>query len=271
VTRLVGLFGRPYVNLDDILGTEALAAIDDEITAALALTEPGQTGGSLKHMGVTAPWVNDDGYVDYGDVIERFSFAEWQRLVALADDPGAFDPTQWRQTRFGDETDHPLNVRQMRFLTYRHGVYFPWKVCVHLLENDRWEDKHHGAGKSFTAFARRHLPTTLAWLRSLPFSEVGRVVVFGLLPNDHAPAHRDTEPGTSLSVAQSLSICPRGDKRFYLVDPQQTEEVVVNARLYWFNDMDYHGVKADPFFRYSIRVDGMYRPSFLRDLQRRLR
>lgn len=33
--------------------------------------------------------------------------------------------------------------------------------------------------------------------------------------------------------------------------------------------MDYHGVHADPFFRYSIRVDGVYRPSFLKDLQRR--
>ena len=35
--------------------------------------------------------------------------------------------------------------------------------------------------------------------------------------------------------------------------------------------MDYHGVRSQPFFRYSIRVDGVYRPSFLRDLQRRLR
>jgi hypothetical protein len=267
--RLVGIWGQPFIDMGTVLDASALPDIDVEVTRGLAALEPGQTGGSLKHMGVTAPWVEDDGYVDYGHVIERFTFAQWQELVALADDPTSFDPARWRETRFGDETDHPLNVRQIRFLTYRHSVYFPWKVCVHLLENDRWEDKHSGAGKEFTDAAQALFPTTVAWLKELPFVEMGRIVIFGLLPNDHAPAHRDSEPGRELAVAQSLSIDPRGTKRFYLTDPDHDDELEVDARLYWFNDMDYHGVKADPFFRYSIRVDGVYRRSFLRDLQRR--
>jgi hypothetical protein len=270
MARLVGIWGRPYIGMDDVLDTSALPAIDDEVTRALVDIEPGQTGGGLKHMGICAPWVNEDPYVDYSDVIERFTFSEWQQLVALADAPDDFDPSQWRQTRFGDETDHPLNRRQMRWLTYRYGVYFPWKVCVHLLENDRWEDKHHGAGKDFTEQATTLMPTTVAWLKALPFEQMGRVVIFGLMPNDHAPAHRDSEPGRDLTVAQSLSIDPRGTKEFYLSDPDG-DEVDVDTKLYWFNDMDYHGVRSQPFFRYSIRVDGVYRPSFLRDLQRRLR
>ena len=68
-----------------------------------------------------------------------------------------------------------------------------------------------------------------------------------------------------------MSICPRGDKRFYVTDPDHDDEVVVDTRIYWFNDMDYHGVKADPFFRYSIRVDGVYVPAFLRDIERHAR
>lgn len=272
MSRLVGIHGRPYLSLDGIIDTgpdgAVLRAIDDEVTRALVDLEPGQTGGGLKHMGICAPWVNSDPYIDYGDVIERFSFAEWQQLVALADDPTIFDPARWRETRFGDETDHPLNRRQIRWLTYRHGVYFPWKVCVHLLENDRWEDKHSGAGKDFTDEAKALMPTTVAWLKELPFVEVGRIVLFGLMPNDHAPSHRDSEPGQDLSVAQSLSIDPRGTKRFYLQTPDG-EVTDVDTQLYWFNDMDYHGVHADPFFRYSIRVDGVYRPSFLKDLLRR--
>jgi Rieske 2Fe-2S family protein len=91
------------------------------------------------------------------------------------------------------------------------------------------------------------------------------------MPNDHAPAHRDSEPGRDLQVAQSLSIDPRGTKRFFLQSADGEEVVDVDSHLYWFNDMDYHGVHADPFFRYSIRVDGVYRPSFLKDLQRRRR
>ena len=270
--RLVGLFGRPFVDLEPFVDTRVLAAVDTEVSNALAqLDVVGQTGGSLKHMGITAPWVKDDGYIDYGDVIADFTFEQWRELVSLADDPNSFDEATWQQMRFGDETDHPLNAKQIRLLTYRYGVYFPWKVCVHLLENICWQDKHHGAGKSFTDVAEALFPTTTAFVRSLPFTEVGRVVLFGLLPNDHAPAHRDSEPGRDLTVAQSMSICPRGDKRFYVTDPDHDDEVVVDTRIYWFNDMDYHGVKADPFFRYSIRVDGVYVPAFLRDIERHAR
>jgi hypothetical protein len=264
---LVGIWGQPYVKLDEVLGTTSLAMVDDEITMGLCTLEPGQTGGGLKSMGVTAPWVEHDGAIDYGHVIARFTLEQWRTLVSLSDDPSEFDEDDWQHTQFGDETDHPLNNRQIRYLSYAHGVYFPWQVCVHLLENDRWEDKHDGEGKQFTAVAQQLFPRTIEYLRSLPFEHIGRVVLFGLLPYQHAPAHRDSEPGQSLSVAQSLSICPRGDKRFYLTDPDREREVIVDSKLYWFNDMDYHGVHPDPFFRYSIRIDGKYRPSFLRDLQ----
>ena len=49
------------------------------------------------------------------------------------------------------------------------------------------------------------------------------------------------------------------------------EPLVVDRPAYWFNDMDYHGVLADPFFRYSIRVDGVFEPAFARAIERRMR
>jgi hypothetical protein len=268
---LIGIWGQPYLDLGAVLDVEAIASVDAEVTLGLARAEPGQTGGSLKHMGVTAPWVDEDPYVDYGHVIERFTLDQWRVLVSLSDAPSAFDERAWRETRFGDETPHPLNARQIRWLTYGFGAYFPWKVCVHLLENEAWEDKHSGAGKDFTDVARERFPRTVELVRGLPFREIGRVVIFGLLPNDHAPAHRDSEPGRALSIAQSISLDPRGTKRFYLTDVDHEREHDVEARAYWFNDMDYHGVHADPFFRYSIRVDGVFQPSFLKDLERRAR
>ena len=114
-------------------------------------------------------------------------------------------------------------------------------------------------------------PKTVELIRSLPFREIGRVVIFGVESNDHAPLHRDTEPGKSLSVAQCISIDPRGNKQFYLQNNPDDEPLLVDARAYWFNDMDYHGVQAAPFFRYSIRVDGVFEPAFLRDVEVRMR
>ena len=184
------------------------------------------------------------------------------------------DPT----LAFGDETDRPFSRAQMRFLEHRYGVYFPWKVCYHLLENDRWEDKHSGDGKGFSDEAMATFPQTVAFIESLPFVEIGRVVVFGLLANDHAPAHRDSEPGKALAIAQSISFEPsrlaRGSadrhKRFYLATPDGSSEVIVDAPIYWFNDMDWHGVHADPFFRYSVRVDGVFEPDFLERIRRQV-
>jgi Rieske 2Fe-2S family protein len=232
---------------------------------ALADVEVTHTGGSLKWMGVTAPWVNGDPYRDLGHVIAGFSREEFARFVALADDPDVFDLDRRADYAFGDETDHPLNARQVRYLKYQHGVYFPWKVCFHLLENDRWE--HSGEGKAFAEAALRHFPTTVAFVKRLPFREIGRCVLFGLEANDHAPMHRDSEPGRTLVVPHSISFDPRGTKRFVLADPEGTSRRVVESRAYWFNDMDWHGVEPDPFFRYSIRVDGVFERGFLEELR----
>ena len=264
MSRLSGIWGLPYVDLGPWLDLSALADVDDEITAALAEVEVSPTGGSLKHMGVVAPWMANDPYRDYGHVIARFSPAELARFVALADDPAAHADARAGETAFGDETDRPLSAKQARYLQYRHGVYFPWKVAYHLLKNRRWEDKHSAAGKAFDPEALAHFPRTVALLRALPFREIGRALIFGLEANDHAPAHRDSEPGSAETIAQSISISPRRDKRFYLASPDGARVVPVEATAYWFNDMDYHGVLADPFFRYSIRVDGVFEPAFVR-------
>lgn len=271
---LWGIWGEPYLALEDVLDLSALDELHEELCLGLARVETSYTGGSLKWMGVTAPWVDEDPYVDYMHVIEAMTGDELARFVSLSDDPTWRDPASLAAAasgarRFGDETDHPLNRAQMRYLELRHGVYFPWKVCYHFLENDRWEDKNSGAGKAFAPEARRVFPKTVAFLEGLPFREIGRSVLFGIQPNDHAPDHRDTEPGSKLAIDHSITLCPRADKRFYLRDTTGQRQFFVGERAYWFNDMDWHGVEPDPHFRYSIRTDGVFEPEFLRALRAR--
>jgi Rieske 2Fe-2S family protein len=142
-------------------------------------------------------------------------------------------------------------------------------VAYHLLSNVWWDDKNLGAGKAFHREACEVFPETVDYIRTvLPFREIGRVVLFGLEANDHAPLHRDTVPGSRDEVEHCITLCPRRNKRFYLADPGITKRLHVSTPLYWFNDMDWHGVEPDPFFRYSIRVDGVFDPAFVRDLRR---
>ncbi|MEO6325697.1 MAG: hypothetical protein ABIT01_19665 [Thermoanaerobaculia bacterium] len=265
--RIWGLFGEPFVDLSPVLDLSALDDLDVEVSRGLAHVETAYTGGTLKWMGVVAPWAMDDAYLDAMKVIEELPDDEIATLVSLADDPSSIPVGDRSALRFGDETEHPFNRAQERWLSYRHRVYFPWKVCYHLLENDAWDDKHSGSGKRFGDEARSVFPETVRFLEALPFAEIGRAVIFGLEPNDHAPLHRDTEPGGALAVAQSISLCPRADKRFYLQNDAADDPLVLGTRAYWFNDMDYHGVLADPFFRYSIRVDGAFAPDFVETLR----
>lgn len=265
MSKLVGIWGRPFIDLSPFIDTSCFSELDHELGNALCTARTSSTGGTLKWMGVVAPWAMDDGYVDAMHAILALGRDEFARFVAMGDAPERVDLDGPRA--FGDETDHPFTPEQLRYLSIVHGAYFPWKCCFHLLDNNRWEDKHSGSGKSFSAEARALMPKTVAFIERLPMREIGRAVLFGLEPNDHAPAHRDTEPGSSLSVAQSISFDPRGGKGLYLRDRDGDSHTVIDAPIYWFNDMDYHGVLAAPRFRYSIRVDGVFEPAFARRVE----
>ncbi len=268
--RLWGVLGHPYLDVSPLIDTSVFPVLDAELTRGLTRATTNATGGTLKWMGVVAPWVIDDGFRDAMFAIEAMSPDELREFAALGDGPPVLveDRATWR---FGDETDRPFTAAQVRLLSTRYGAYFPWKVCLHLLENERWEDKHSGAGKAFTAEALALFPETVRFVQSLPFTEIGRVVLFGLEPDDHAPLHRDTEPGRALQVAQSLCFQPRPGKRLYLQNAPEAAPTIVDAPLYWFNDMDYHGVLSDPVFRYSVRVDGVFDRDFVRSIERHAR
>ena len=263
------ILGRPFVDLEPYLDLDALSALDQEICVGLAHVAVDYTGGSHKWMGIVPPSARDDPYVDYGQAIARMSRAEFARFVALSDTPEAFDVDRQAEYEFGEERPWPLSRRQMLYLEYRHRVYFPWKVYYELVPNRAWEERAERAGKAFTDEARTVLPRTVAFIERLPFAHIGRCNLLGLQSNDHGTVHRDGED--EAEVGHFITLCPRGDKRLFLWDDERRTAVPVGGRAYWFDDRNYHGVAADPFFRYSIRVDGVFRAEFLARLKGDLR
>jgi hypothetical protein len=226
----------------------------------------GYTGGSHRSMGIMPPGHEHEALVDYQEVIRGLDDTTFSTFRSLSDDPRAIDP-QRRDVQFGEERDVPLSPRQMLWLKMRHRVYFPWKVYAELIPNHRWEDKCNPAGKSFTRHAEALFPRTVSFVKSLPFTHIGRCNVMGLEAHDHGTVHRD---GVTRGRPEPfLTICPAGDKRLYVFDPRTSGRIPVEGRVVWFNDHDYHGVFADPFFRYSIRVDGAFTREFQDELVRR--
>lgn len=266
---LTGIWGLPFIDLEPFVDLRGLTSLDREICYGLVRCSPEYTGGSHKSMGIVPETLANDPYLDYGQVIRAMSREDFIEFASLSDDPAAIDPKRQQELEFGEERDIPLSRRQMLFLKYRHGVYFPWKVYVELMPGGRWDDKSDPAGKHFTREAMKLFPRTIAFIKSLPFEYLGSVKLLGLEANDHGTVHRDADPAEKTRVDQFMTLCPRGNKRLFLWDDDTHEKHFVDRKAYWFNDSDFHGVEPAPVFRYSIRVDGAFRPAFLDLLRER--
>jgi len=262
-----GIWGRPYVSLDAHLDLGALDAVHEEVCLGLAQVPVGYTGGSHRSMGIVPPSLEDAPWVDYGEVLRTLEPAEARRFLALSDEAGDV-PLADLAAEIGEERAHPLSRRQMLWLKYRHRVYFPWKVYYELLPNRFWDEKSDPTGKAFTREARAFFPQTIALLAALPFRAIGRAIVMGLEANDFGTVHRDRDPVEPRAGEHFVTLVPAPGKRLFLWDEEAQAKTPVLGRAYWFNDGDYHGVEADPFFRYSIRVDGVFEDAFLAHLGR---
>ncbi len=261
----------PYVPLERFIDTSALDAIHEEVCLALTQVAIDYTGGSHRSMGIMPPSRVAEAHIDYGEAIRSLSPNAFETFRSLADDPSAIDRERSNELRFGEETELPLSRRQMLWLKFRHKVYFPWKAYVELIPNRYWDEKASAEGKDFTRLAKTFFPKTIAFAKSLPFLHIGRCNVMGLEANDHGTVHRDGDPDEQEAPDHFITVCPAGDKRLFLWDEEEQRKTPVPGRAYWFNDHDFHGVDADPFFRYSIRIDGVFRPDFLETLRRESR
>ncbi len=264
---LAGIWSRPFVDLTRYFPDAPLALLDDEITMALTHLPLDYTGGSHKTMGIVPASLAHDAYVDYGQAIRAFSRDEFVRFAALADEAWDIDPDERNDHEYGEERAFALSRRQMLFLKYRHKVYFPWKAYFEIIPNHRWEEKASPYGKAFAREALLYMPRTVAFIEQLPFVHIGSAKLLGLEANDHGTVHRDGVPADKPDADHFVTFCPRGDKRFFLWDEEAKTKAFSPSRFYWFNDSDYHGVEADPFFRYSVRVDGVFTPDFVARLR----
>jgi hypothetical protein len=264
---VMGIGGHAFIDLEPYVDVRALEAIDDEIAYGLTQVPIDYTGGSHKTMGIVPPSLRDEPYVDYGQVIRRFSPGEFETFISLSDTPDRFEVRRQREYEFGEEREWPLSRRQMLYLKFKYGVYFPWQIFYELIPTLNWEDKASGTGKDFTAEAKKHFPRLVAFVKALPFSVVGRCNILGLEANHHGTVHQDGDPEDP-RAEHFITLCPRKDKRLFLWDEETQTKTFVISHAYWFNDHGYHGVEADPHFRYSVRVDGVFRPRFLERLQR---
>ena len=168
------------------------------------------TGGSHRSMGIVPPSRQAECHVDYGECHprhERRRHRARSRASATVAEP--LDPS--RADEIGEERDRPLSRRQMLWLKYRFGVYFPWKVYVELIPNRCWGEKSRGAGKSLHRQARAFFPQGRRVDRASSFrSRSGGRPSWGSRRTTTAPCTTTGIRTNERAPDHFVTLCPRG-------------------------------------------------------------
>lgn len=155
---------------------------------------------------------------------------------------------------------------------YRNFAQPDWSdrllVSMNLDNAPSWAAKHTNGtiSKEFETAA----PVFTKWLKESlghVFKDFGRVIVFRNLKNVPVGIHRDYFFNPQGLKLHSMNFqFGRTDRPFFVFDEVTKERVYVNGtRAYTFNDVDLHGVDAEDYDAYTVRVDGVFTDEFCKE------
>jgi hypothetical protein len=143
-----------------------------------------------------------------------------------------------------------------KYAYFAMGSVIPWFFALYLKKND-FKKKTQDTGQ-WTDSAKL-FPGVVEYVNSLPFKTVGRVLFFTTYPNAGIVTHRDSVVAEHRDHNINLFFAS-GSRPSFIWNEKTKEKTYLdkNARSYFFNNRDYHGVDPEPVFRYTLRVDGTF-------------
>ena len=150
---------------------------------------------------------------------------------------------------------HMSQMQRRKYLFFKKHITIPWFFILDLKPNmfkTRQQDLQPW----------NEISSKFSYLKScielMPFSEIGRVVIYGSWPDSMVPCHRDDLP--TKEFGEHINFNPGGYRPVYIYDSLSDKKIYLphEYKFYAFNTTDYHGVDALPYFSYTIRVDGTY-------------
>jgi len=107
----------------------------------------------------------------------------------------------------------------------------------------------------------------LMWIYRLPFESLGRITLFLNPTGVDTPIHRDGDKPIPHKhelmwfniTGKNFFIADRGPNSLHSVTKRYVKE---EDRAVFFDDMNWHGTTNDIGFGLSLRVDGVFKPSF---------
>jgi hypothetical protein len=104
----------------------------------------------------------------------------------------------------------------------------------------------------------------LDWINGQDVFDVyGRVILFINEPGVSSTLHRDY-PNPKSHKNEFIWITLDDTKQFYVYDDQEDKKYFFDSNVTYFDNANWHGSNQSQFANFSIRVDGIFKESFLR-------
>ena len=240
----VGKNRTPIINMDQYIDHSKDADLHIECCKGLAMSKDYGTGMLI---GALPP-----------HEVERYSGrTSWSEMLS-SDQFKSLDPTGVHQKTIeeisylgGADAYTMIN----KYMYYALGSVIPWFFTLYL-KNNNFNTKTKDVTQWTEAAAR--FPNVVEYINILPFKEIGRVLFFATYPNAGVVTHRDS-PVVEHSD-HNINLFFDSGRPSFVWDEIKKEKVYLDqsAKSYFFNNRDYHGVDPEPYFRYTLRVDGTF-------------
>jgi len=151
-----------------------------------------------------------------------------------------------------------------KYAYYALGAIIPWFFLLYL-KKSTFNGKSSDS-TSVTTPDSKHFPKLMEYTNSLPFKTIGRIVFFTTFPNCAVPTHRDSIVAEHKD--HNINLFFSGARKSFVYDPLMKQKIYLDqsAKSYFFNNRDYHGVDAEPVFRYTLRIDGTFKDEVCEEL-----
>lgn len=243
----LGKYSRPYLTFDKYFEGSPWSTMDAEIKNVLQARRNVQATVIPGHGCLIPTWVNDKKWLTHFILYAEHYMSKEQ-----------LDKFQGR----ADFTDY----------IYRNFAQPDWSdrllVSMNLDNAHSWASKHTN-GTIYPEFEQR-TPVFVKWIREAlkpVFKDIGRIIVFSNLKGVPVGIHRDFYFNPEGMKLHSMNFqFGQTDRPFFLFDEKTKSKVYVKGmRSYTFNDVDMHGVDAEDYDAYTVRVDGIYTDEFCKE------
>ena len=239
----VGKSRVPIISMDQFIDHSKDLDLHIECCKGLALTEDIKMG---MIYGALPP-----------EEVKRFSGHDcWSEMLK---DIVTHDPTGVHREALKEIIDKSPGKEMQAMYKYAYfamGAVIPWFFALYLKKND-FGKKTQDLGE--WTESSKHFPKLIEYVNQLPFKTIGRVLFFTTYPNAGVVIHRDSVVTEHKDHNINLFF-DGGWRPSFIWDEVKKEKIFLesDAKSYFFNNRDYHGVDPEPVFRYTLRVDGTF-------------